>query len=155
MAFYEVFTQVQGDMELVATRLRKTDTGVVTVTIENQIIETLQEMIDALKKAQADNKNKSKPGQPGQSGPPPDQKLLDLLAELKMIRSMQKRVNSRTELYGKQYAGEQAPLPESGSSETERERYERIQAEMKDLAKRQKTIGKVTHDIATGKNESK
>ena len=41
MAFYEVFTQVQGDMELVAGRLRKTDTAIVTVTIENQIIETL------------------------------------------------------------------------------------------------------------------
>lgn len=155
VAFAEVFTQVKGDMELVAARLRKTDTGVVTVTVENQIIETLQEMIEALKKAQADNKNKSKPGQSGQSGQPPDQKLLDLLAELKMIRSMQKRVNSRTELYGKQYAGEQAPPPESGSSETERERYERIQTELKNLSKRQQKIGKVTHDIATGKNEQK
>ncbi len=155
VAFAEVFTQVKGDMELVAERLRKTDTGVVTVTVENQIIETLQEMIEALKKAQADNKNKSKPGQPGQSGQQGDQKLLDLLAELKMIRSMQKRVNSRTELYGKQYAGEQAPLPEKGVSQEDRDKYEQIQKEMKDLSKRQKTIGKVTHDIATGKSEQK
>ncbi|HTU23336.1 MAG TPA: hypothetical protein VMG10_35200 [Gemmataceae bacterium] len=155
VAFYEVFTEVQSDMETVAARLRKTDTGVVTVTIENQIIETLQEMIEALKKAQADNKKKSQQGQSGQSGQPPDQKLLDLLAELKMIRSMQKRVNARTELYGKQYAGEQAPPPEKAGSETEREKYERIQAELKDLSKRQQKISKVTHDIATGKNEQK
>jgi hypothetical protein len=155
VAFAEVFTQVKGDMETVAIRLRKTDTGVITVAIENQIIETLQEMVEALKKAQADAKSKSKPGQPGQSGPPPDPKLIDLLAELKMIRSMQKRVNDRTDLYGKEYAGEQAPPPESGSSPTEREKYERIQTELKELSKREKKISKVTHDIATGKNESK
>ncbi len=154
VAFAEVFQQVKSDMETVAVRLRKTDTGIVTVTIENQIIETLQEMIEALKKAQADNKNKSK-APPGPSGPPPDPKLIDLLAELKMIRSMQKRVNSRTELYGKQYAGEQAPPPENGSTPEQREQYERIQSELKDLSKRQEKIGKVTHDIATGKNEAK
>jgi hypothetical protein len=154
VAFAEVFSQVKGDMELVAERLRKTDTGVVTVTIENQIIETLQEMIEALKKAIADNKNKSKspPSASGQQQPDP---LLSLLAELKMIRSMQKRVNARTELYGKQYAGEQAPPPDKGVSPEEREKYERIQTELKDLSKRQQKIGKVTHDIATGKNEQK
>jgi hypothetical protein len=139
-------------METVAARLRKTDTGIVTVTIEDQIIDTLKEMIEALKKAQADNKKKSQGGGGGQ--PPPD-RLLDLLAELKMIRSMQKRVNARTELYGKQYAGEQAPPPEQGSNSEEKERYERIQTELKDLSKRQQKIGKVTHDIATGKGEQK
>ncbi len=72
-----------------------------------------------------------------------------------MIRSMQKRVNARTELYGKQYAGEQAPPPENASTPDERERYDRIQHELKDLSKRQQKIGKVTHDIATGKNEAK
>jgi hypothetical protein len=154
VAFAEVFQQVRGDMITVSTRLRKTDTGVVTVTIENQIIETLQEMIEALKKAQADAK-KSKQGQPGQSGPPPDPKLIDLLAELKMIRSMQKRVNDRTELYGKQYKGEQAPPAEQGSTAEEREKYDRIQHELKDLSVRQQKIGKVTHDIATGKSEAK
>jgi hypothetical protein len=152
VAFAEVFSQVKGDMETVAARLRKTDTGVVTVAIEDQIIDTLKEMIEALKKAQADSKKKS---QGGGSGMPQPDRLLDLLAELKMIRSMQKRVNARTELYGKQYAGEQAPPPEQGSNNEERERYERIQTELKDLSKRQQKIGKVTHDIATGKNEQK
>jgi hypothetical protein len=125
------------------------------VTIENQVIETLEEMVEALKKAQQDMKNKKQQPPPSQSGPPPDPKLIDLLAELKMIRSMQKRVNSRTELYGKQYAGEQAPPPEKAGTEDERERYDRIQTELKDLSKRQQKIGKVTHDIATGKNEAK
>jgi hypothetical protein len=68
---------------------------------------------------------------------------------------MQKRVNQRTEVYGKQYAGEQAPPPENGSTPEDRDRYERIQTELKDLSKRQQKIGKVTHDLATGKNEQK
>lgn len=151
VAFAEVFSQVKGDMETVAIRLRKTDTGVVTVTIEDQIIDTLKEMIEALKKAQSDKKSQ---GGGGGGMPRPD-KLLDMLAELKMIRSMQKRVNARTELYGKQYAGEQAPYPETGTTPDERERYERIQGELRDLSKRQQKIGKVTHDLATGKNEQR
>lgn len=151
VAFAEVFSQVKGDMETVALRLRKTDTGVVTVTIEDQIIDTLKEMIEALKKAQSDKKGQ---GGGGNGTQQPD-RLLDLLAELKMIRSMQKRVNQRTEVYGKQYAGEQAPPPEAGSTPEERERYERIQSELRDLSKRQLKISKVTHDLATGKNEQK
>ncbi len=152
VAFAEVFAQVKGDMETVAIHLRKTDTGVVTVTIEDQIIDTLKEMIEALKKAQSDKKSQGGGGGGGMQRP---DKLLDMLAELKMIRSMQKRVNQRTEVYGKQYAGEQAPPPESSSTPDERERYERIQTELKDLSKRQQKIGKVTHDLATGKNEQK
>jgi len=151
VAFAEVFAQVKGDMETVAIHLRKTDTGIVTVTIEDQIIDTLKEMIEALKKAQSDKKSQ---GGGGGGMQRPD-KLLDLLAELKMIRSMQKRVNQRTEVYGKQYAGEQAPPPENGSTPEERERYVQIQNELKDLSKRQQKIGKVTHDLATGKNEQK
>jgi hypothetical protein len=42
IAFAEVFFQVRGDMTNVAGRLRKTDTGVVTQTIENDIIATLR-----------------------------------------------------------------------------------------------------------------
>jgi RNA binding exosome subunit len=151
VAFAEVFAQVKGDMELVAARLRKTDTGVVTVTIEDQIIDTLKEMIEALKKAQS--KGKSQGG--GGGGMPAPQPLLDMLAELKMIRSMQKRINARTDLYGKQYAGEQAPSPEQGSTPDEREKYDRIQGELKDLSKRQQKTAKVTHDLATGKNDHK
>jgi hypothetical protein len=153
VAFAEVFSQVKGDMELVAIRLRKTDTGVVTVTIEDQIIDTLKEMIEALKKAQSDKKSQG--GQSGQSGMQQPDRLLNLLAELKMVRSMQKRVNERTEVYGKQYAGEQAPPPETGSTPDQRELYDRIQSELRDLSKRQLKISKVTHDIATGKNEQK
>jgi hypothetical protein len=154
VAFAEVFKQVRGDMITVAGRLRKTDTGKVTVTIENDIIDTLKEMIEALKKARQDNKNPPKPSQPGQ-GQKVDPRLIDMLAELKMIRSMQLRVNARTKVYGEQYSGEQAPSPTTAPDAKEREKYERIQQELKDLGVRQQKISKVTGDIAKGKNEAK
>jgi hypothetical protein len=111
-------------------------------------------MLEALKKAQK-KPQPSKPGKPGQSGQPQDPKLIDLISELKMIRSMQKRVNDRTTVYGKQYHGEQAPTPEAAGDAKERELYERIQHELKDLAGRQKKISRITRDIAEGKTEDK
>src|SRR5262249_32896773 len=86
VAFPEVFMQVRDDMKNVAKRLGRVDVGSVTQIIEQDIIATLKDMIEALKKARQDNKNPPPP--PGPSGPPPDQKLIDLLAELKMIRAM-------------------------------------------------------------------
>jgi hypothetical protein len=154
IAFAEVFLQVRTDMTTVANHLRKTDTSVVTQTVENDIIATLQEMIEALKKARKDNKNPPPPPRPGQQGPPPDQRLIDMLAELKMIRSMQLRVNSRTEVYGKQYEGEQAPAPTLAADAKLREQYEMIQRELRDLGERQLKIEKVTSDIAKGKNKA-
>src|SRR5262249_46143847 len=111
VAFPEVFTQIRTDMINVSKRLRKTDAGVVTLTIEDDIIATLQEMIEALKKAQKQQQaKKGQQQQGGGGGKPQDEKLIDLVAELKMIRSMQIRVNERTKLYGEEYKGiEQAP----------------------------------------------
>jgi hypothetical protein len=156
VAFAEVFQQVRGDMQTVAGHLRKTDTGLVTVTVENDIIDTLREMVEALKKARQENKQKPKQSKPGQGGmQQQNQRLIDLIAELKMIRSMQLRVNARTEVYGKQFEGEQAPAPDSAPDAREREHREMIQHELRDLAARQQKIGKVVRDIATGKNEAR
>ncbi len=153
VAFAEVFLQVRSDMVTVAGRLRRTDTGVVTQTVENDIIATLQEMIEALKKARKDNQNKPQQQRPQQTGPPPPQGLIDMIAELKMIRSMQVRVNSRTDVYGKQYEGEQAPPPAAAPDDKAREHYLMIQRELRDLGERQLKIERVTSDIAKGKNK--
>jgi hypothetical protein len=136
VAFPEVFIQVRDDMKNVARRLGKADVASVTQVIEQDIITTLKEMIEALKKAQ--QKLQNKPSQ-AQSGQPPDQRLIDLLAELKMIRSMQVRVNTRTRVYGEKYVGEQADEAD-------------IQRELADLAQRQLKIFDITNNIYRGKN---
>jgi hypothetical protein len=138
VAFVEAFLQVRDDSQHVVRRLGKVDVAAVTQTIEQDIIATLKEMVEALKKAQQEMQNKKQQQQQsgGQQG---NQNLIDILAELKMIRSMQIRVNSRTTTYGRQYTGEQAAAPE-------------IQKELENLAERQKKIFDVTNSIARGKN---
>jgi hypothetical protein len=138
VAFKEAFVQVRDDSQHVTRRLGKADVANVTQTIEQDIIATLKEMIDALKKAQKDLQNRKNQPPPGggQSG---NDSLIDYLAELKMIRSMQIRVNGRTLAYSRQYTGEQAAQPD-------------IQKELQDLADRQKKIFEVTNSIARGKN---
>ena len=109
VAFPEVFQQVREDMKHVQRRLEIADVADVTQAVEKDIIASLEEMIDALKKAITQNKGSGTP----KEGPPPpnaDQKLLDKIAELKMIRSLQKRINDRTTLIGNLYPKqEQAP----------------------------------------------
>jgi hypothetical protein len=138
VAFVEAFLQVRDDSQHVARRLGKADVGVVTQTIEQDIIASLKEMIEALKKAQQDLQNKRQQP-PGGGGGQSNQNLIDILAELKMIRAMQLRVNNRTATYGQQYTGEQAGAPE-------------ILKELSDLAERQRKIFDVTNTIARGKN---
>jgi hypothetical protein len=135
-AFPVAFEQVRDDAQHVTRRLGKADVGVVTQGIEQDIIAALKDMIEALKKAQ---KNRDGNSRPGQSNQPPNPTLIDLIAELKMIRAMQVRVNARTLIYARQYTGEQARDPD-------------IQKELGDLARRQQKIFDATNDIARGKN---
>ena len=155
VAFAEVFKQVVGDMATAAGRLRRADVGQVTVSIENDIIDSLKEMIEAFKKARKDNQQPKPPSQPSQSNPgqPKDNQLIDMIAELKMIRSMQVRVNNRTNLYGKQLEGEQVPSVAKVADAKEKEKFESFRKEFKDLSGRQQKLSKVTEDIAKGRNK--
>jgi hypothetical protein len=136
VAFPEVFQQVREDMKHVQRRLNIVDVGEVTQGIERDIIDSLKEMIEALKKQRSENKGS---GSSSPSGPPPDPKLLDKIAELKMIRSLQIRVNTRTQTYGKMYKGEQALDPN-------------IRRELHNLSERQERIFEVTNRMAKGEN---
>ena len=78
----------------------------------------------------------------------PDPTLKDLLAELKLIQSMQRRVNARTTVSGKQYQGEIAPAPVSAKDPQEKEKFETIQRELKALGERQGTISRLLLAIA-------
>jgi hypothetical protein len=143
VAFPEVFQQVRQDMMNVQRRLEITDVGVVTQAIEKDIIDTLKEMIEALKKARQELDNKKSPPSAGQPPPNADQKLLDQIAELKMIRSMQLRVNNRTQTYGKMY------VPKEGEQTSD----PTIRRELTNLSERQERIFDITNRIAKGDNK--
>jgi hypothetical protein len=60
--------------------------------------------------------------------------------QLKMLRAMQVRVNTKTALYAKQYKGEGVPSDESAEGPEQREQFETIRRELKELAKQQEKI---------------
>jgi hypothetical protein len=138
VAFSEVFRQVRTDIGHVARRLARTNPGPETQLIEEDIIATLKEMIEALKKQQKEMRDR-KENQQQQNQQPPDPSLLDLLAELRMIKALQVRVLQRTEKWSKLYKGEQATDPE-------------IVPELRDLAQRQLKIYQITDNLAKGRN---
>ena len=140
VAMAEALEQTRDDMQQVTSKLAEFDVGALTQGIEEDIIASLEEMIAALEKAQQEMESQQSQQQPQPPGEPQEPPLVDQLAELRMIRSLQMRVNRRTQTYTKLINGEQADKPEL------------IEA-IKDLAKRQDRIYRTTRDIVVGKNE--
>jgi hypothetical protein len=140
VAFAMAMESVRDDMIAIEKRLDKYVTNESTQHIEEDVIAALKEMIEALKKAIQENKDKKDKPPPPSNSPPPPQRLLDILAELKLIKSMQLQLNKRTSDNGKRYPGEQAD-----------DRL--IQDELAGLAKKQTKLEEMLKDIATGKNK--
>jgi len=132
---------VKGDMEAVQKRLNEARVGEDTQQIEQDIIDQLTMMKEALKKAKQELENKPsdpKPNDPNANKP--NQKLIDLLNELKLVKAMQEQVNSRTIMHNKKDPGEQARDP-------------LVQGELRQLSERQKVLQEMLHKIATQANQ--
>ena len=139
VAFPEAVEQLREDILIVARRLDDNKAREITQAIENDIIEALKEMIEALQKEMEKAKEEEpKEGEP-KEGKPQDPALVDKLAELKMLRSLQLRINRRTKRLGRLIDGDQA---------TKEEVVDQLQG----LAKRQSRIQDAAHDLVTGKN---
>lgn len=139
VAFPEAVEQMRDDMQQVVSRLAQAKVEKITQSIEEDIIAALKDMIAALKKAQKDQKDKKK-SKDSPSGPAPEPPLIDMLAELRMIRALQLRVNTRTARYSKMIEGEQA------------DNAELVEA-IRRLAEREQRIYRVTRDLEMGKNQ--
>lgn len=140
VAFPEALEQVRDDMRQVAGLLANAKVGQVTQEIEEDVMAALEEMIEALEAAQEDaEKRRNRPPSGGRPGEPRDPSLVDLLAEIKMIRALQLRVNIRTQRYSKLIADKQA------------ENAEILEA-LRLLAQRQKRIHQITRDLERGMN---
>ncbi|HSQ55587.1 MAG TPA: hypothetical protein VLM40_07560 [Gemmata sp.] len=149
VVFAGVLTEVRGDMVAVQNRLAsgrvegrsKANEAEGTQLIEEQIIEQLKLMKEALKKARKDLKDPPKPSDPKDpNAKPPDKKLIDLINELKLIKSLQEQVNKRTLSYSKQDPGEQA-------------KDALVQQELQQLGDRQRVLQEMLHKIATQANQ--
>jgi hypothetical protein len=141
VAFPEAVEQMRDDMRQVAERLAEVKVGSITQALEQDIIAALEETIQAFEKAMKDlEKKRTPPGQPAMAGQPPEPPLVNKLAELRMIRSLQLRINVRTQRYGKMIEGEQAETADLISA-------------LQDLAEKQQRVYRATADLEQGRND--
>ena len=140
VAFARVLQEVAVDMRAVERRLGESAVGRDTQLIEENIIALLQEMVAALKKAQEDlKKPQPQSGPGGQAGKGADQRLIDQLAELRLIKALQMQVNARTRLQSARYQGEQASDP-------------LVRRELDELSARQEKLHDMVGKLERGEN---
>jgi hypothetical protein len=144
VAIPQALEQVRDDAQQAAARLGRGDVGGTTRGILADMVTGLEELLAALEKAQRDRQEQEKQARSfGGSPPQPgDQPLVDALAELKMIRSLQLRVNGRTQRFAALLGDgiEQADEPE-------------LRQALEKLASRQRLIERAAHDIVAGRTE--
>jgi hypothetical protein len=140
VAFPEAVEQMNKNMQVVVSRLANEDTGKTTQLVEVLIVETLEEMIDAFQKEMKKQEEQQQNGQPQQQGQPQDPALVDQIAELKMIRSLQLQVNRITQQLGTEVVDPSAVDVDQ-------------QTLIDDIAQRQKRIQEATYDLSVGRNK--
>jgi len=145
VAFPEAVEQMREDMDQIANRLAAVKVGRLTQGLEEDVISALEEMIEALQKAQQDAEQRRRQPPPQQPPPPQDQPLVDKIAELKMIKALQLRVNKRTNRYALLLEDEEDPVGQATDSE--------LGEALQRLSERQERIFSVTRDIVLGKNQ--
>ena len=142
VAFPEVIDQIRKDTVRVSDFLAQSKIDVVTQGVQKDILAALEEMIAALQQAQRELEQRQQQRQqnPQQQMNPQDQPLVDALAELKLIRTMETRIKSTTDRY--------AGLLESGESAAEE-----ILPLLQDLSERQNRLYRVTRDLVLKRNQ--
>jgi len=144
VAFPETVALMRDDMQQVADRLSSTKIETITQGLEEEIIAALEEMIEALQKAQQDLEDQQQQQQQQQQMQPQEKPLVDKIAELKMIRALQIRINKRTARYSRLLEDTEDPI---GQAEDED-----LRVSLQKLSERQQRIHEVTKDIVLGKN---
>lgn len=143
VAFPETTEQIAEDMRSTAARLATADVGPITQTVELDIIAGLKDMIEALEQARdelAQQQGNPPPPGGGGGGGAGESPLVTMIAELKMIRTLQARVYKRT-----QDLGSLADNPQVDPAE--------LEGELAKLAERQQRIFQATHDLDTKANQ--
>jgi len=148
IAFPVTVEEMQQDMMQVATRLSAAKVNAVTQEIEADIVQTLNELIEALVKIQQDMEEQQQaPPQEQQpsDAKPGDAPLVDQLAELKMLKSLQQRIYSRHKRYAKYLDDPNDPVGVSQEPD--------VVAALERLADRQAQLTDIARQLVNEKNE--
>jgi hypothetical protein len=143
VAVLRALEQVHDDSEQAAGLFRRGDPGPTTLGLVADIVSGLEELLAAVERSRREEERQQQAGEGGgRPAEPREQPLVDQLAELKMLRSLQTRINARTarlaELLGD--ASGQASEPALVDA-------------LRGLARRQRAIEEAARDIVTGRTE--
>jgi len=143
VAIPQALGQVRDDSAEAATRLARGDVTATTVELVGEIVTGLEELLAALEKSRRDEPKQQQAGEGGgRPAEPNERPLVDKLAELKMLRSLQGRVNARTERFSR--------LLDAGA---EQAAEAELVAALGRLAERQRAIEQAARDIVSGRTE--
>ena len=141
VAMTEALASAVEDIQGVIELFNKANVGVSNQTRQENILATLEELLEAIKREMKDMEDKEQQSQNGES-PAGEmmEALVDQLAELKMIRSMQMRINKTTQRCQKLITGAAAEDPE-------------VINVLNELSVREERLRQILHDISIGKNK--
>jgi len=127
---------IETDMQAVSGWLQNSDVSELTLTVQQDIIDSLRQLIETTQKElqnmQQNSNQQSQPSQPGGQ----QQRLVELMAEIKVLRSLQLQVNRRTkQVDGLVPAADTTALP-------------RLEAQIRELAERQQRLLETAKDLA-------
>ena len=140
VAFPEAVEAIREDAASIVQLLDQGKAGELTQTLEQAVIEAIEEMVDALQKEMEKKKDEEQQQGEQQQGQPQEKPLVDELSEVKMLRSLQLRINRRTRQLGRMIEGEQADEPE-------------LLRQFETLSGRESRIQRATYDLSTGRNK--
>lgn len=139
VAIPQALEQVRDDAADAAARLERAGADATTRGIIGDVVTGLEEVLAALEKAQSEPAARQAGPAGGRAAQPGEQPLVDRLAELKMIRALQVRVNART-----------ARLARLLGESAERAVEPGLHGTLERLAERQRAIERAARDIVGG-----
>ncbi|MEY3175598.1 MAG: hypothetical protein RLZZ436_3512 [Planctomycetota bacterium] len=134
---------IETDMQSVSGWLQNSDVSELTLSVQQDIIESLRQLIETTQKELQNMQNSPQQSQPSQPGGQQQQRLVELMAEIRVLRNLQLQVNRRTKQVDELLpAADASALPRLESQIRElAERQQRLLEAAKDLAKQAKQDG--------------
>ena len=143
-AMAESLLQARFDMTDVKKRLEQTAVDAITLHVEDAVIDALHEMLEAVQTAREEAKERQEKAENQQQQNVEEEPLIQLLAELRMIRSMQRRVKERTTRYDLEIRQVQEK-PDADLSPFKRA--------VEELARQQNRITRILHELKIGRTD--
>jgi len=132
IVFPRIVERLRDDLYAVSERLKAEQTDGYTQDLQLEIERTLQDLIEALQRAQEVSDQSPPPGESPPPGQPQPQPLVPNSAELKLIKNAQLRVNRLTTSFDKNRPSDMGPNDAKA---------------VKDIARRQEDVHQMAEDI--------